>query len=392
MADGMMDQGYTIAVLAGEASGDQLGGTLCTGLTSLLPKVRLEGVGGPHMAQAGCQLLAHVDELSVMGLAEVVAHLPRLLRLRRDLLHHWQAKPPDCFIGIDAPDFNLPIAKRLKQRGVPTIHYVAPTAWAWRQGRAKRLAKAVDRLLVLFPFEEAFFGTHVTTRFVGHPLAEQPLGAASKTEARAWLQRGAQRTLAILPGSRWEEVRRMTPIFFDAALWLHQQEGQSMHVLLPAARCEFVPLFHELAGRRGLAIEVVPAERVSLALQAADAALVTCGTATLQAALAGCPFVAGYRMSPWSYHLLRASGMVKTPFFALPNILLGELVVPEFIQPGPKDGPKLGHALREVMLRGEVLRSQFAALRETLQGKRHAAAVEVLSLLKQGRSHEGGRT
>lgn len=384
----MMDKEYNIAILAGERSGDQLGGALCASLANLLPKVRLEGVGGAHMAEAGCHLLAHVDELSVMGLAEVAAHLPRLLRLRHALLRHWLARPPDCFVGIDAPDFNLPMAKHLKRRGIPTIQYVAPTAWAWRQGRAVRLGRAVDRLLVLFPFEEAFFGKHVTTRFVGHPLAEQPLGAVSRTAARTCLQLAEQRTLAILPGSRGDEIRRMAPIFFDAAVWLNQRETQVMQLLLPAARHDFVPLFHELAAQRGLAIEVLPAERVSLALQAADAALITCGTATLEAALAGCPFVAGYRLSPWSYHVLQATGMVKTRFFALPNILLEQLVVPEFIQPGPGDGPTLGRALLEVMVHGDAIRTQFADLRDALQGKRHAAALEVLSLLRQGRPHE----
>lgn len=379
----MMDQGYRIAILAGERSGDQLGGSLCTTLAGLLPGVQFEGVGGETMAKAGCRLLAHVDELSVMGLAEVVAHLPRLLCLRHRLLRHWLAHPPDCFIGIDAPDFNLPIARRLKRHGVPTMQYVAPTAWAWREGRAALLHDAVDKLLVLFPFEEAFFSKYVATRFVGHPLAARPPAAASNSAARAILQLSAQPVLVILPGSRWAEIRRMAPVFFQAATWLNQQQAWHAQLLLPVARQDFTPFLQKLADDQGLAVRFLPAEQATLALQAADGALVTCGTATLEAALAGCPFVAGYRLSPWSYVFLKATGMVRTPFYALPNILLGQKVVPEFIQPRRDAGPALGEALQEVLRHADATRARFGGLRTALRGRPGAAADEALVFLQQ---------
>ena len=384
----MMQQGYRIAILAGERSGDQLGGALCAALAKLLPGVQFEGVGGEAMAASGCQLLAHVNELSVMGLVEVAAHLPRLFSLRRRLLRHWKARPPDCFIGIDAPDFNLPIARRLKRLGVPTAQYVAPTAWAWREGRAARLHDAVDKLLVLFPFEEVFFSKYVPTRFVGHPLAARPPAATSDSAARAILQLSTRPVLAILPGSRWAEIRRMAPVFLQAATWLNQQQAWRAQLLLPVAREDFVPFLQRLADDQGLAVRFLPAGQAALALQAADAALITCGTATLEAALAGCPFVTGYRLSPWSYLFLKATGMVRTPFFALPNILLGQKVVPEFIQPRRDAGPALGKALQEVLRHADAIRAQFGGLRTALQGKPEVAAHEVLAMLQQ----RGGQT
>ena len=379
----MMNQGYRIAILAGEHSGDQLGGSLCAALAGLLPGAQFEGVGGETMAKAGCRLLAHVDELSVMGLAEVVAHLPRLLYLRRRLLRHWLAHPPDCFIGIDAPDFNLPIARRLKRHGVPTMQYVAPTAWAWREGRAARLHDAVDKLLVLFPFEEGFFSKYVATRFVGHPLAARPPAATSNSAARAILQLSSRPVLAILPGSRWAEIRRMASVFLQAATWLNQQQAWRAQLLLPVAREDFAPFLQKLADDHRLAVRFLPAGQAALALQAADVALVTCGTATLEAALAGCPFVTGYRLSPWSYLFLKATGMVRTPFFALPNILLGQKVVPEFIQLRRDAGPALGEALQEVLRHADAIRARFGGLRTALQGKPEVAAHEVLAMLQQ---------
>jgi len=212
----------TVGLVAGESSGDTLGAALIHALRAQVPNVKCFGVAGPKMIAAGCEAWASADELAVMGLAEIVHHLPRLLRLRKSLLERFSAARPDVFVGIDSPEFNLGIAKRLKQRGLKTVQYVSPQVWAWRQGRVRTIGKACDLVLCLLPFETDFYSQHaVRAVFVGHPLADQIPLEVDRGEARRALGIESDATvIALLPGSRMGEVERLSADFATAAAWI----------------------------------------------------------------------------------------------------------------------------------------------------------------------------
>jgi len=324
-------KGLRIAVVAGEASGDQLGVALMEALRARRPDIEFRGVAGPKMRTAGCQLLAAAEELAVMGLFEVLGHLPRLWLLRRRLVRELAAWQPDVFVGIDAPAFNLGLAAQLKQRGLRTVQYVSPQVWAWRPGRVRHMADSVDRVLCLLPFEPPFYAEHaLPAEFVGHPLADQIPLQPQRDAARAALGLAADaRVLAVLPGSRRGEVQRLGPDFISAARSLaarHPGLQMLAPMASPGVRVEFERQDAAVAGLR-----LLDGQARTL-LQAADVALVASGTATLEALLCGCPLVAAYRFGTLTSVLLQQLRSADLKHFSLPNLLAGETLVPEFFQ------------------------------------------------------------
>lgn len=322
-----------VAMVAGELSGDRLGAALIRALQALHPGVAVEGVAGPEMRAAGCRVRARTEELAVMGLVEVLARLPRLLRLRARLVDHWLSDPPDVFLGIDAPDFNLGLERRLKRAGIATLHWVSPSVWAWRRYRVAKIGRSVDRVLTLFPFEARFYGEHgIDASFVGHPLADEIRAAQTPAPARRALgieARGA--VVALLPGSRRSEVERLLPLFLESARRCRQERGD-LHFVLPVATPALLPLCREAAAALdgdGIPVTLFDG-RAAEALAAADVALLASGTASLECALVGRPMVVAYRMHPLSYAL--ASRLLRVPWVSLPNNLLGRAQVPEFLQ------------------------------------------------------------
>jgi lipid-A-disaccharide synthase len=321
-----------IAVVAGESSGDLLGGGLLAAVEELWPGVVFEGVAGPRMATQGCRVLAPADRLSVMGLAEVLRHLPGLLRLRRRLVRHWLAAPPDAFVGIDSPDFNLPLERVLKRAGVPTAHYVSPSVWAWRQYRVRRMRECVDLVLTLFPFEAQFYEQHaIPVRFVGHPLAAVMPPPLSQGDARSALGLPREGTIAaLLPGSRSSEIRYLAEPFLRAARWSLERRPQ-LHFVSPTANAAVARLFAAARVRYAPDLPLTLVEGRSIeAMVAADVVLAASGTASLEAMLIPRPMVVAYRLSPVTFQILRR--LVKVPCVALPNLLAGCSLVPEFLQ------------------------------------------------------------
>ena len=320
-----------IALVAGEASGDTLGAGLIHALRERIPDAEFAGIGGPRMADAGQLLWAEAEELAVMGLAEVLAHLPRLLRLRKRLHAELAAWRPDVYIGIDAPDFNLGIERVLKARGVPTVHYVSPSIWAWRQSRAAKIGQSADLVLCLFPFEPALYEVHgVEAVFVGHPLAEQLPMEPAVYASRALLRLPIEgRVLALLPGSRAGEISRLGPVFLEVARQLKQRLPK-LTVVAPMASPRCLEQFRALI-RPEHGVVLIEGQAQSV-LQAADAVLIASGTATLEAALAKKPMLVAYKLHPLTYWLATRFNLLKTRWFSLPNQLAGDFLVPERAQ------------------------------------------------------------
>lgn len=321
-----------IGIVAGELSGDLLGAGLIRAIHERHPDAVIEGIGGPQMLAAGCRSLFPMEELSVMGLVEVLAHLPRLLRIRRTVVRHFLADPPDVFVGIDSPDFNLGVEARLHRRGIPTVHYVSPSVWAWRQGRIRKIARSVDRMLTLFPFEAEFYREHaVPVTFVGHPLADMIPERVAAGEARAALALPPDVPLvALLPGSRAGEVGRLADRFVATAHWCTQRRP-GVRFAVPLANATTREIFVEALNRHvgDLPVHLVDGNARQV-MAASDAVLLASGTATLEALLLKRPMVVAYRLARPTYWLARR--LVKLPHFALPNLLAGRALVPEFLQ------------------------------------------------------------
>ncbi len=320
-----------IGLVAGESSGDLLGAGLIRALKKHYPDAIFEGIAGPEMTAAGCERWEPAESLAVFGLIEPLAHLPRLLRLRKHLIKRWTESPPDVFVGIDAPDFNLSLETRLRASGVKTVHYVSPSVWAWRQGRIKKIKKSVDLMLCLLPFEAAFYVQHdVPVRFVGHPLAGQFGDQPDIQGARLQLGLDADRpTLCIMPGSRAGEVNMMAEVFLDtAAAVVASVEG--LQLVIPAANdARYTQLTDILAARPELDIKLL-LQQSHLAMEASDAVLLASGTTALEAMLLKKPMVVSYRLGALTYKLL--SPFIKTPFVSIPNLLANKMLVPELVQ------------------------------------------------------------
>ncbi|MBT8421632.1 MAG: lipid-A-disaccharide synthase, partial [Gammaproteobacteria bacterium] len=321
-----------VGIIAGEASGDNLGAGLIKAIRVRAPDAVFEGIGGPRMIDAGCFSLYPMERLSVMGLAEVVRHLPGLLRMRSDLRRHFLENPPDIFIGVDAPDFNLPLERSLKEAGIRTVHYVSPSVWAWRQYRVRKIAASVDCMLTLFPFEANYYkNEQVPARFVGHPMADMIADRVDKHEARDHLGISHDGPLVtLMPGSRVSEMKRLAAVFIRAACWCRERRPD-LHFVAPMANEGCRVIFEKMLTRHGGRLPVTILNGRSLeAMAAADVVLLASGTATLECMLLKRPMVVAYRLSPLTYKI--AKSLVRTNHYSLPNLLADEALVPELIQ------------------------------------------------------------
>ena len=377
-----------IALVAGEASGDLLGAGLVSALRLHYPDAEFVGIGGPQMRAAGVDTWWDCSELAVMGLFEVLRHLPRLLRLRSGLrrrLLQWQ---PDVFIGIDAPDFNLALERQLKRAGVRTIHYVSPSIWAWRQQRAARLAESADRVLCLFPMEPPIYARYgVDARFVGHPLADHyPLIADTGTARQRLGMAVDAPVLGLLPGSRLGEIRRLGPIFIATAACL-QAEDPSLQIWVPMANPACRQLFEaQLQAANTCARFRLVDQQSDLVMQAADRILLASGTAALEALLCKRPMVVAYRISRVTYWLVRRLKLMKVSRFSLPNALAGEDLVTECMQ-ADCTPPRLYLAVSELQSssqRHAYVQARYLQIHQQLRQDASArAAAEVVDLLRE---------
>lgn len=323
----------TFALVAGETSGDQLGAALITELKKQYPLARFVGIGGDGMRAAGMDTWWDSQELAVFGLFEVLAHFPRLLRIRRELRRRLLNVRPDVFIGIDAPDFNLGLEKQLKVAGIRTIHYVSPTVWAWRPQRVRKIARAADLVLCLFPFEPSFYRDHgVAAAYVGHPMAEQIPLRSDALEARRQLGLNEhRRVIALLPGSRVSEVSCLSGPLIESSSLLSQNDPD-LQFVAAIANPKVGDIFqHALNNQQPPEIKIIEGS-TRLVLAAADVVICASGTVTLEAMLINRPLVSIYRVAPATYLLIRSTGLIRRQFFALPNILAGQALVPELIQ------------------------------------------------------------
>lgn len=323
-----------IAIIAGEVSGDILGARLIAALKVHYPGAVFEGIAGPEMQAEGCYSLFNMERLSVMGFTEVLGRLPELIKIRNSLLQRWTENPPDVFIGIDAPDFNIWLEKRLHAQSTPSVHYVSPSIWAWRQSRVKKFVGNLDLMLTLFPFEVDFYKKHkVPAVFVGHPLADEIPLENDKQEARQTLGLKSEPfTLAVLPGSRAGEIQRIGPDFLSALKTIHANHPD-WQLVCPLVNnhiaIQFKNLHHTIAPE-------VPVHwingRSRTVMKSADQILMASGTAVLEGMLVGRPMVAAYRVAALTGWIIQRLGMIKSPFYTLPNNLGGEELVPELIQ------------------------------------------------------------
>jgi lipid-A-disaccharide synthase len=385
-----------VGMVAGEHSGDQLGAALIAALRERVPGVDCFGVAGPRMVAAGCEAWAAAEELSVMGLSEVLRHLPRLLRLRAHLVRRFHAARPDVFVGIDSPEFNLALARRLKAAGIRTVQYVSPQVWAWRQGRARTIGAACDLVLCLLPFETEFFARHhVPAAFVGHPLADEIPLDVDRAGARAALGFPAAAPLiALLPGSRLAEVGRLAAPFVAAAGEIAARRP-GCRFIAPMASARARQIFErEITQAPARATIQLLDGQAQRALAAADGAIVASGTATLETLLTGRPMVVAYRVSALTAFIVRTLRLVKVRYFSQPNLLAGRALVPEFVQEQVTGAALAAALLRELADPAHVaeLLEQFQAVHRTLRrGGAGLAADAILALAVQPEAAAGMR-
>lgn len=386
----MGDGANHIAMVAGEASGDQLGAHLIAALKARRPQLRFSGIGGPRMAAQGFRVRVPMDRLAVRGYVEALRHYREIMRIRARLGEALVQEPPGLFIGVDASDFNLDLERRLKDSGIPTVHYVSPSVWAWRRWRVRRVARSATHLLAMFPFEPALYeksGLPVT--YVGHPLADVIPLKVDKTEAKSQLRLPSRKlVVALLPGSRRSELEHMAETFILAA-HRFRQEVPEVHFVCPLATRETRDLFEATLHahqRTDLPLTLLFGHSHE-ALAAADLALVASGTATLEAALHKTPMVITYRQSPLSWALQRQ--MLYLPYIGMPNILAGERLVPELIQ-GRATPAALSAALLDLLRDTGLQERQVQRFREMhallRQGNAQKAADAVLGVLDAGRA------
>ena len=382
----LRDRPLRIALIAGEASGDLLGASLIQAIATRYPDAEFFGIGGPKMIAAGLASAYDQEKLAVRGAVEVLKHLPEILKIRRGILAKLKAWQPDVMVGIDAPDFNLPIERQLKQFGIPTVHYVSPTVWAWRRGRVNRIIAAVNQLLCLFPFEPACYkGQAIEPVFIGHPLADEIAPDIDRQAQRTALNLPeAAPLITLMPGSRQSELDFHAQLFVETANRIAAELPETLFIVpltTPATRDRFEAALRAFA---------IPGLRVRIlfghareALAASDLALVCSGTATLEAALLRCPMIITYRISAlsgWIYKKMR-----YLPWVGLPNILLGRLLVPELLQDDATP-EQLSTAMidlwRSPTRRAEMAR-EFASIHQKLRQDSAARAADaVLSCVR----------
>lgn len=383
-----------IALVAGEASGDGLGAGLIRALRERYPDAEFAGIGGDAMRNAGCETWFDASELALMGLTEILRHLPRLLKLRKEFRQRVLDWQPDVFIGIDAPDFNLGVEKWLKQRGLRTVHYVSPSVWAWREKRAEKIGASADMVLCLFPMEPPIYARHgIDARFVGHPMADEIPLESDRQQARATLDIPAQvPVLAVLPGSRLGEVSRLGPPFFAAA-WQLCEDKHDLHVVVPAANAKCKAMIVEQMRAAAL-----PSARVHLldgrardAMIAADVVMLASGTATLETMLVKRPMVVGYRVAEFTYRIVSTLGLIKVNRYALPNVLAGKDLAPELMQHDctPENLAAAVQQWFEHPERVSALQDDYVRLHQQLRQDASARAADAVAELL-GKSGERG--
>tara|TARA_X000000950_G_scaffold272328_1_gene354706 strand:+ start:4681 stop:5826 length:1146 start_codon:yes stop_codon:yes gene_type:complete len=320
-----------IGVVAAEPSGDRLGSGVVAALLKRAPTVELRGIGGPELGRLGLQSACDIHDLSIMGLEDLWQKLPNALKIRNRLISDFSRDPPDLFLGIDSPDFNLNVERRLRKLGIPVMHLVSPTVWAWRGYRVRKIRKAVDRILVLFPFEKSFYEKRgVPATFVGHPAARETAHLSKEGSRNLFALVPNQKIVSILPGSRESEIRHLSSTFVASIRRLAEADP-ALFFLIPFASGRIKQQFLSLVSLEGLAgrIRLVDGQAREC-LAASDVALLASGTAALEAALVGCPMVVAYRVSELSYRVARA--LASTHIVSMPNHLMPEPLVPEFLQ------------------------------------------------------------
>ena len=383
------DASPLFVLVAGEASGDLLGADLIAGLREKFPSARFAGIGGPAMTAAGMQIWHAAEKLSVMGFVEVIAHLPSLFAVRRDLIARTLRERPVAFIGIDAPDFNLGVERKLKRAGIRTIHYVSPSIWAWREKRADKIAESADRVLCLFPMEPPIYAKHhVDARFVGHPLARaMPMEPDCAMSRRELGLSDNVPVLALLPGSRLGEIKRLGNIFFDAAAMLKRSLA-ALEIVVPSAnstcRDAIATIIASNPAYKALNIRLIDGNARG-AMIASDAILLASGTAALEAMLAKRPMVVAYRINPFTYWIVKKFGILPTNVYSLPNILAGRMVVPELMQ-DDCTAPALADALLPMLESRHMdpaLTAEFRRIHETLLADSDSASSAVVDLLER---------
>jgi len=374
-----------IGIVAGEASGDILGSGLIKSLKKRFPDLSVEGIGGDLMIAQGCKSHYPMDRLSVMGLVEVLGRLPELLKARKKLVEYFIENPPDLFIGVDAPDFTLGMEAKLKQAGIPTVHYVSPSVWAWKKKRIYKIKKSTDLVLSLFPFEEKHYApTQQRIAFVGHPLADSipKMVDAAKARSRFAVKEG-EKVVAILPGSRGSELKYLAEPFLETARWLSERI-ENVRFVVPAANATRHDQLHSLIAESysDLNIQlVIGHSREVMAI--ADAILIASGTATLEATILRKPMVVAYKMASLTYAIY--SRMVTSRFISLPNLLADKELVPEILQDQVKPdvlGPAVLKAIEDEEYKA-MLAKEFSDIHASLhQDADEKAADAVVELLR----------
>lgn len=371
-----------IGIVVGETSGDNLGVALMQALRVLHPDITFEGIPGPKMIAAGCGIVESMEKIAVMGFLEPLKRLPTILQVRKNILSHFLKNPPDIFVGIDAPDFNLSIERRLKAAGIKTVHYVSPSVWGWRQGRIHKIKKSVDLMLTLFPFETPIYkDNNIPVEFVGHPLADAiPLEYDIKTAKKALNLLPDHPVLALLPGSRHHELHQLAESFIQTAIWC-QQRLPGLQIVTAMAnhsrRQQFETMLQKIAPH--FKIHIID-QRTHEVIAASDVILAASGTVTLEAMLFQKPMVVAYRMWRLTYSVLKK--LVKTKYFALPNLIADEPLVPELLQKEVTPevmGPLLLSYLKDSEKR-QALEKRFAKLHQRL--KRNGSAQAAQAILK----------
>lgn len=368
--------------MVGETSGDLLAADLCKELKRRQIPFSVSGIAGPELQQQGVRSLFPMERLSVMGLGEILKQLPQLLRCRREITEYFIAHPPDVFIGVDAPEFNLDLEKNLKKHGIRTLHYVSPSVWAWRRWRLKKIAKAVDLMLCLFPFEKCFYEEHdIPVQFVGHPSADEiPFSTDSLAARKILGLPESAAIIAILPGSRRNEIKYLGELFLKTAQRCYQQNPKLVFVVAMVNQ-EREQQFLQLAKQitPDLPLQLVRGQSRQV-MAAANVVLLASGTATLEAMLLKKPMVVAYRMSKLSYWMAKL--LIKVDYIALPNLLAKKLLVPEFIQE-KANVDNLSQALLYYLNNADIvskLEKEFLVLHQQLRC--HASKQAVDAVLK----------
>lgn len=367
-----------VAIIAGEHSGDILGADLITALKASHPDAVFYGIGGPRMQALGFTALFDMEELAVMGIVEVLGRLPRLLQVKREILAALLADKPDVFVGIDAPDFNLPVELKLKQAGIKTVHYVSPSVWAWRHKRIFKIAAATNMVLSLLPFEKAFYDKYqVPCTFVGHTMADTMPLDVDKAAAKAELGLDPTRpVLAIMPGSRSNEIKLLAADFLQAALLLQQQfpDLQFVTNMVTAAKAaQFNAIKQQIAPNLVINEFTGQARQVLLA---ADATFITSGTATLEAMLAKCLMVVAYRANWLTYQIGRR--LVKLTHFSLPNLLAGRTMVPELLQQQVTPQALVAAMAPQLNAERQKLLAEYRGIHQTIKCDASAKAAQAI--------------